>query len=57
MKASQSVQVVNEELEHFGRAGSFIGMGEGETEGLYVVKLDGEAEPLAFARSDLKELG
>lgn len=57
MKTSASVQVINEELEHHGRAGHVVGEGEGETAGLIVVQLDGEDEPLAFARSDLKELG
>lgn len=56
-KVSQSVQVINDELEHAGRAGHVVGPGEGETEGMVVVKLDGEAEALAFAESDLKALG
>jgi len=56
MKVSQSVQVINEALEHFGRAGHVVGPGEGETAGMIVVKLDGEAEALAFAESDLKAL-
>ena len=57
MKSSQAVKVNNETLEHHGRAGAFIGMGEGETEGMCVVKLDGEPEPLAFDKADLVELG
>lgn len=57
MKTSQSVQVINEGLDSYGKAGHVVGDGEGETAGMIVVQLDGEAEPLAFARSDLKELG
>ncbi len=57
MKISQSVQVKNDALEHHGRAGHVVGEGEGETAGMIVVQLDGEAEPLAFARADLVELG
>lgn len=56
MKVSQPVKVKNEELEHHGRAGHVCGFGSGETEGLVEVKLDGEAEPLAFAPSDLEAL-
>lgn len=57
MKVSQSVQVINEDLEHFGRAGHVVGPGEGETAGMIVVKLDGEAEALAFNPTDLQTLG
>lgn len=55
-KVSQGVKVINEELEHAGRAGHVCGFGAGETEGLFEVKLDGETEPLAFAASDLQAL-
>lgn len=55
-KVSQSVQVVNDGLEHVGRAGHVCGFGSGETEGLVEVKLDGEAEALAFDPADLKAL-
>lgn len=55
-KVSQSVKVVNEELESHGRAGHVCGFGSGETAGMVEVKLDGEAEALAFNESDIQAL-
>lgn len=57
MKATQSVKVKNEALEHHGRAGYVVGPGEGDTAGLWIVQLDGEKEPLAFEAADLEQLG
>lgn len=54
---SQGVKVKNENLEHFGRAGHVCGFGSGETAGMVEVKLDGEAEALAFDPADLQALG
>lgn len=55
-KVSDAVKVRNEELEHHDKAGCVVGFGKGETEGLIEVKLDTEAEPLAFAPADLVNL-
>lgn len=55
MKVSQAVKVKNEELDHFGRAGAVVGPGESDAE--VVVLIDGEAEPMAFAVTDLEQLG
>ena len=56
MNVSDPVKVKNEGLEHHGRAGHVCGYGKGETEGMVEVKLDGEAEALAFDPADLEAL-
>ncbi len=55
-KVSDAVKVKNEGLENHGQAGCVVGFGAGETAGMVEVKLDGQAEALAFDPADLEKL-
>ena len=56
-RASQAVAVNNDQLEHHGKAGTVVGFGKGETDGMVEVLIDGESEAMAFAPADLQSLG